>query len=112
MAKEESTFARLGSWVVRHWAIAISRWIGLTILSLTLSPALEKSLQGAGMTYEGGEAQQTELQLQKELQISPDPLTVVFQSPSGPAIDNLGGRVGACDRTGNCRTPSGQNYSP
>jgi putative drug exporter of the RND superfamily len=92
MAKGESIFAQLGSWVVRHWAIAIGLWIGLTILSLTLSPALEKSLQGAGMTYEGGEARQTELQLQKELQISPDPLTVVFQSPSTqfwPVIENL-----------------------
>jgi putative drug exporter of the RND superfamily len=92
MAKEESTFAQLGSWVVRHWAIAIGVWVGLMVLSLALSPALEKSLQGAGMTYEGGEARQTELQLQKELQIAPDPLTIVFQSPSTqswPVIENL-----------------------
>jgi uncharacterized membrane protein YdfJ with MMPL/SSD domain len=45
MAKGDSIFAQLGSWVVRHWAIVIGRWVGLTVLSLALSPALEKSLQ-------------------------------------------------------------------
>ncbi|MGB8699162.1 MAG: MMPL family transporter [Thermosynechococcaceae cyanobacterium] len=74
-----SRFAQLGRWITQHKTLTLSLWIGLMVLSLMLSPSLESSLKGAWMTYEGGEARQTELQLQQELQLASDPLTVVFQ---------------------------------
>jgi putative drug exporter of the RND superfamily len=75
-----SFFERLGRWIARHNRLTLGVWLGLMILSLVVSPQLEGSLKGASMGYAGGEARQTELALERELGISADPLTIVFQS--------------------------------
>ncbi|NJN48593.1 MAG: MMPL family transporter [Alkalinema sp. RL_2_19] len=54
------------------------------VISLSLTPTLEKSLRGAGMTYEGSAARQTEQRLQQEIGTPLDPITLVFQSTDRP----------------------------
>ncbi len=67
------------------------------VLSLALAPGLEHSLKGAGMTYEGSVARQTEQKLQQELGLALDPLTIVFQNAkqaiSPPEIETLLDRI-------------------
>ncbi len=81
-----SPFEHLGHWLTRHQHLTLLFWLGVMLLSLVVSPQLERSLQGAGMSYAGGEARQTELRLQQELQISADPLTLVFQTEPGLSL--------------------------
>jgi putative drug exporter of the RND superfamily len=67
------------------------------VLSLALAPGLEHALKGAGMTYEGSVARQTEQKLQQELGLALDPLTIVFQNAKQaiaiPEIESLLDRV-------------------
>jgi putative drug exporter of the RND superfamily len=89
-------FARLGQSVSRYPAWVLGLWASLMVVSLALAPALEKSLQGAGMTYEDSAARQTEQRLQRELGLAIDPLTIVFQSTKSletPVIESLLDRV-------------------
>jgi putative drug exporter of the RND superfamily len=89
-------FARLGQRVSCYPAWVLGLWAALMVISLALTPQLEKSLQGAGMTYEGSAARQTEQRLQQELGLAMDPLTIVFQSSKSldtPAIEALLDRV-------------------
>ncbi len=89
-------FARLGQRVSRYPAWILGLWAALMVISLALTPQLERSLQGAGMTYEGSAARQTEQRLQQELGLAMDPLTIVFQSSKSldtPAIESLLDRV-------------------
>jgi hypothetical protein len=53
-----SLFAKIGYHVVRSHSLIISLWVLLMVVSLALTPQLERSLKGAGMTYEAGEAHQ------------------------------------------------------
>jgi putative drug exporter of the RND superfamily len=91
-----SLFASIGCQVGRSRRLVIGLWILLMIVSLSLTPQLERSLKGAGMTYEAGEARRTEQLLQTELNFPADPLTVVFQASTAqdlaqvqPVIDRL-----------------------
>jgi putative drug exporter of the RND superfamily len=90
-------FTRFGQGVSRYPAWVLSIWVTLMVISLALTPALEKSLRGAGMTYEDSAARQTEQQLQRELGVPIDPLTLVFQSTTRslqtPEIEALLDRV-------------------
>jgi putative drug exporter of the RND superfamily len=90
-------FTRFGQGITRYPAWVLGTWVALTVISLALTPALEKSLQGAGMTYEDSAARQTEQQLQRELGVPIDPLTLVFQSTTRslqtPEIEALLDRV-------------------
>jgi putative drug exporter of the RND superfamily len=90
-------FTRFGQGVSRYPAWILGIWAGLMVISLALTPALEKSLRGAGMTYEDSAARQTEQQLQRELGVPIDPLTLVFQSTgrslSTPEIEAILDRV-------------------
>ncbi len=52
----------------------------LMVASLALTPQLERSLKGAGIAYDAGEGRLTEQLLQQELNLSADPLIVVFQA--------------------------------
>ncbi len=74
-----SWFARLGGYIYRHrtWTIVI--WAFLIGVSLIATPALESALKETGAVYEAGSAYQTEQFLQKELNLIPEPLTLVFQ---------------------------------
>lgn len=81
--ESDSRFGRVGRWITDHNRLTLGIWLGLMVLSLVVSPGLEQSFNGAGMTYGGGEARRTELRLQQELNISADPLTIVFQPMSG-----------------------------
>jgi putative drug exporter of the RND superfamily len=73
-------FTRFGQGVSRYPAWILGIWVTLMVISLALTPALEKSLRGVGMTYEDSAARQTEQQLQRELGVPIDPLTLVFQT--------------------------------
>jgi putative drug exporter of the RND superfamily len=75
-----SAYHRLGHWVYGQRALVIGIWLLLMAFSLALTPGLEKSLSGAGMTYEAGAAHQTGQVLQRELKLSTEPITVVFQA--------------------------------
>ncbi len=90
-------FTRLGQSVSRYPAWILGIWVTLMVISLALTPALEKSLRGAGMTYEDSAARRTEQQLQRELGVPIDPLTLVFQatgrSLQTPEIETLLDRV-------------------
>jgi putative drug exporter of the RND superfamily len=91
-----AAFARLGHGISRYPAGVLGLWASLMVISLALTPQLEKSLQGAGMTYEDSAARQTEQHLQRELGLALDPLTIVFQSTKSldtPAIESLLDRV-------------------
>jgi putative drug exporter of the RND superfamily len=80
-----SVFARIGRQVGRSRHFVIGLWILLMVLSLSLTPQLERLLGGAELTYEAGEARQAERRLQEELKFSTDPILVVFQSSADPA---------------------------
>jgi putative drug exporter of the RND superfamily len=87
-----AAFARLGQGISRYPAWVLGLWMSLMVISLALTPQLEKSLKGAGMTYEDSAARQTEQHLQRELGLALDPLTIVFQSTKSldtPAIESL-----------------------
>ncbi len=81
-----SFFACIGYQVGRSRSIVIGLWILLMIASLSLTPQLERSLKGAGMTYEAGEARRTEQLLQQDLNFPADPLTIVFQSSTAAQL--------------------------
>jgi putative drug exporter of the RND superfamily len=81
-----SLFARIGYQVGRSRSLIIGLWILLMVASLSLTPQLEQSLKGAGMTYEAGEARRTEQLLQQDLNFPADPLTVVFQSSTAEEL--------------------------
>jgi putative drug exporter of the RND superfamily len=91
-----SLFAKIGRQVARSRGLTVGLWVLLMVASLALTPHLERSLQGVGVTYEGGEAGRTERLLQQELNFPADPLMVVFQSsadrtlePTQPAVESL-----------------------
>jgi putative drug exporter of the RND superfamily len=91
-----SLFARIGYQVGRSRSLVIGLWVLLMVASLSLTPQLERSLKGAGMTYEAGEARLTEQLLQQDLNFPANPLTVVFQSATAeelkqaqPVVDRL-----------------------
>ncbi len=93
---KRSFFARIGYQVGRSRSIVIGLWVLLMVVSLALTPQLERSLKGAGMTYEAGEARRTEQLLQQDLNFPADPLTLVFQAASAeelkqaqPELDRL-----------------------
>ncbi len=75
-----SLFAWLGRLCYRYRRTVIAIWGILVLLSLALTPYLDSVLKGAGMVYEGGEANRVEQLLQQQLKIAPDPLTIVFQN--------------------------------
>jgi putative drug exporter of the RND superfamily len=75
-----SLFARLGYGAARYPAWILGFWALLMAVSLSLTPSLEKSLRGAGMTYEDSAARQTEQKLQQDLGIPIDPITLIFQA--------------------------------
>jgi len=75
-----SLFAWLGCSCYRYRRTVIAIWGILVLLSLALTPYLDSVLKGAGMVYEGGEANRVEQLLQQQLKIAPDPLTIVFQN--------------------------------
>ncbi|NJM46363.1 MAG: hypothetical protein HC860_09430 [Alkalinema sp. RU_4_3] len=54
--ESNSPFARLGRSICRRPAWILGIWTIAMILSLALTPGLEYSLKGAGMTYEGSVA--------------------------------------------------------
>lgn len=83
----ESVFARLGRLVYRYRRTVIAIWGVLLLLSLALTPRLDRVLQGAGTVYEAGEAMRVERLLKQELNVAPDALTVVFESPQGQTFD-------------------------
>ncbi|MGV0026159.1 MMPL family transporter [Phormidesmis priestleyi] len=84
-----SWFAKLGRFIYEHrgWTIAI--WAILIGVSLIATPALESALKETGAVYEAGEAYQTEQFLQKELNVIPDALTLVFQRRSNSQINPI-----------------------
>ncbi len=91
-----SFFAHVGRYVGRSRSLVLGLWVLFMVVSLALTPQLERSLKGAGMTYEAGEAQRTEQLLQQELNFAADPLTIVFQAAENqtlkqvqPEIDRL-----------------------
>jgi putative drug exporter of the RND superfamily len=79
---KSSFFSHIGYRVGRSRSVVVGLWILLMLASLSLTPQLEQSLKGAGMTYEAGEARRTEQLLQQDLDFPADPLTVVFQAPT------------------------------
>jgi putative drug exporter of the RND superfamily len=81
-----SLFARIGNQVVRLRSIIVGLWVLFMVASLALTPQLERSLRGAGMNYEAGEARQTERLLQQELNLPADPLIIVFQASAAQAL--------------------------
>jgi putative drug exporter of the RND superfamily len=89
MDASKTFYTNLGHQIYRHRKLTIGIWISLMLLSLALTPALEKSLSGAGMTYEGGAAHATAQHLQTELHLNPHPLTLVFttQPKDAPPLD-------------------------
>jgi putative drug exporter of the RND superfamily len=77
-------FAQLGHVVLRYPTWILGFWVLVMVVSLSLTPTLEQSLRGAGMTYEGSAARQTEQKLQQEIGFAIDPLTIVFQATNRP----------------------------
>ena len=77
---QRSQFAEFGKLVYRHRKLVILGWIALVAFSLVLIHRLDQTLQGTGMIYRGGEANQAEQILQQELDLDPDAVTLVFQS--------------------------------
>lgn len=74
-----SWFALLGGYIYRRRTWTIVVWVFLIGVSLIATPALEIALKETGAVYEAGSAYQTEQFLQKELNLIPEPLTLVFQ---------------------------------
>jgi putative drug exporter of the RND superfamily len=106
-----SLFASLGRQVGRSRSIAIGLWVLLMVASLTLTPQLERSLKGVGLTYEAGEARQTERLLQDNLGISADPDIVVFQASAGqermqPQIERILTEIRQLPDVSSTSTPS------
>jgi putative drug exporter of the RND superfamily len=113
-----SLFARIGYRVGRSRSLVIGLWILLMVASLSLTPQLERSLKGAGMTYEAGEARRTEQLLQQDLNFPADPLTVVFQASTAenlkqaqPAVDRLLSQIRQIPEVGSA-TDARQHQSP
>jgi putative drug exporter of the RND superfamily len=78
-ASKPTFFTRLGNGVSRYPAWILGLWALVMVISLSLTPSLEKSLRGAGMTYEDSAARQTEQKLAQDLGLPIDPITLIFQ---------------------------------
>lgn len=89
----QSGFAQLGRLAYRYRRTVIAIWGVLLLLSLSLTPRLDRVLKGAGTVYEAGEAMRVEQLLKQELNIVPDALTVVFESPQGQTFNEYSAEV-------------------
>ncbi|MBW4580527.1 MAG: MMPL family transporter [Tildeniella nuda ZEHNDER 1965/U140] len=72
-------FYTLGRFVYRYRKLTIALWAVLMVLSLAAAPQLEHALEETGSVYEAGSAHQAEQLLQRDLNLSADTLTLVFQ---------------------------------
>jgi putative drug exporter of the RND superfamily len=82
-----SKFAALGALVHKYRILVVLVWVAIVVLSLKLTPQLEKALQGTGMLYEGGEAHRAEERLKKELKLDPNALSIVFKTNAPSVTD-------------------------
>ena len=84
---KQSLFARLGGPIYNNRVWVIIVWGLLTLVSLALTPSLDKALQETGVVDETGVAYLTQQLLQQELKLDPNALTLVFQRFQNSAAD-------------------------
>ena len=90
---KQSVFAQLGRLAYHYRRTVIATWGVLLLLSLAVTPHLDRVLKGTGTTYEAGEAAQVERLLKQELNVVPDALTIVFESPQGQTLDQYSAEI-------------------
>lgn len=83
-----SWFAQLGHFDYRYRRLIVLFWAILVVISLTLIPRLERALQGTGAVYEAGAAYRAEQYLEQELNINPDPVTIVIQAQNAASLED------------------------